>query len=116
MLNILLLVALFWAAQFLPVLAIGDPAQISDIVGVLQRIIQLLAPAAAIALFIMLLVAGFQFLTSGGDPKSVGQARMTLTLAIIGIILVISAWLILLLIKSVTGVNVTEVPEFNSIP
>jgi len=104
------LVTLF-VAIVSPVYAVNDPAQISDIVGVLENIIKLLAPAAAIAFFIMLLVAGFQFLTSGGDPKSVGQARTTLTLAIIGIILVISAWLILLLIQSVTGVDVTEVPE-----
>ena len=92
-----------------PVYAVNDPAQISDIVFVLENIIKLLAPAAAIALFIMLLVAGFQFLTSGGDPKAVAAARTTLTYAIIGIILVAAVWLILLLIRTVTQVDLTEV-------
>ena len=110
MLTLIFLAALFFAAQFLPVLAIGDPAQISDIVGILANIIGLLAPAAAIAVFVMILVAGFQFLTSGGDPKAVAAARTTLTYAIIGIILVISVWLILLLIQIATGVDVIEVP------
>jgi len=92
-----------------------DPAKLSDIVGILQNIIKLLAPAAAIAFFIMLLVGGFQFLTSGGDPKAVGAAKNTLTYAVIGIVLVISAWLVLLLIKNITGVSVTtvELPGVN---
>ena len=92
-----------------PVYAVGDPAQISDIVGIIANIIKLLAPAAAIAVFVMILVAGFQFLTSGGDPKSVAAARTTFTYAILGAILVVVVWLILTLIKAVTGVNVTTV-------
>jgi len=97
-------------AQFLPVYALtNDPAQISDIVGIIAKIISLLAPAAAIAVFVMILVAGFQFLTSGGDPKSVAAARTTLTYAIIGVILVVVVWLILTLIEAVTGVDVTTV-------
>ncbi|OGD84949.1 hypothetical protein A2165_02055 [Candidatus Curtissbacteria bacterium RBG_13_40_7] len=87
----------------------NDPAQISDIVTVIENIIKLLAPMAAIAFFVMLLWGGFQFLTSGGDPKSVAAARTTLTIAIIGVILVVAAWLILLLIENITGVDVTVV-------
>lgn len=86
-----------------------EPAKLSDIVGILERIIRLLAPAAGIAFLIMLLVGGFQFVTSGGDPKAAGQARTTLTYAVVGIILVVAAWLILTVIKAATGVDVTEV-------
>ena len=85
------------------------PARIADIVPIIANIIGLLAPAAAIAVFVMILVAGFQFLTSGGDPKSVAAARTTLTYAIIGVILVVVVWLILTLIEAVTGVDVTIV-------
>ena len=99
-----------WAAGLIsPVYAVNDPAQISDIVDVLARIISLLAPAAAIAVFVMILVAGFQFLTSGGDPKGVAAARTTFTYAILGVILVVAVWLILTLIEAVTGVPVTVV-------
>ena len=99
----------FVVALVSPVYAVGDPAQISDIVGIIARIIGLLAPAAAIAVFIMILVAGFQFLTSGGDPKSVAAARTTFTYAILGAILVVVVWLILTLIEFVTGAKVTTV-------
>lgn len=101
--------AAFAIVSVRPVYAVNDPAQISDIVGIIRNIITLLAPAAGIAFFIIILVGGFQFLTSGGDPKSVAQARSTLTFGILGIILVVGAWLILTLIKAVTGVNVTRV-------
>jgi len=86
-----------------------EPAKLSGIVDILGNIINLLAPAAGIAFFIMMLVGGYQFLTSGGDPKSAGAARNTLTFAVIGIILVIASWLILKLIAQVTGTNVTNV-------
>lgn len=99
----------FVAGVVSPVYAIGDPARLSDIVPIIANIIKFLAPAAAIAVFVMILVAGFQFLTSGGDPKSVAAARTTLTYAIIGAILVVVVWLILTLIQAVTGVWVTQV-------
>ena len=88
---------------------LSRPAKLSDLVFVFQNIISLLAPAAAIAFLIMMIVGGFQFLTSGGDPKAVAGARTTLTYAIIGIILVVVSWLILLVIKNITGVDTTTV-------
>lgn len=89
------------------------PATFSDLTIVFSNIIQLLAPVAAVAFLIMAFVGGFQFLTSGGDQKAVAGARTTLTYAIIGIILVVVSWLILLLIRQITGVDVTkvEIPE-----
>ncbi len=105
------IVALLLASSVSPVYAQAPqtPATISGIVNVLENIIKLLAPAAGIAFFIMLLVGGYKFITSGGDPKAVGSARATLTYAIIGIILVVAAWLILQLIATFTGANVTTV-------
>lgn len=76
---------------------------------VFENIIGLLAPAAAIAFFIMITVGGYKFLTAGGDPKSAAGARSTLTYAALGIILVIASWLILLVIQEVTNINVTNV-------
>ncbi len=87
----------------------NKPAEIGDIVNVIKNIISLLVPAAAIAFLLMLIIGGFQFLVSGGDPKAAAGARSTLTYAIIGIILVVISWLILLLIKNITGVDVTTV-------
>ena len=86
-----------------------EPAKLSDIVKILDNAISLLAPAAAIAFFIMFLIGGFQFLTSGGDAKAAGHARSVLTYALIGVVLVVLSWVILVAIQEFTGVNVTEV-------
>ena len=85
------------------------PAELGAIVKVIENIIRLLVPIAAIAFFIMMIVGGAQFIFSGGDPKAAAGARSTLTYAIIGIILVVVSWLILLLVQNVTGVDVTTV-------
>ena len=48
----------------------GDkPAIIQDLVVVVQKILNIVVRFAGIAVFIMLLVGGFQYLTAGGDPK-----------------------------------------------
>lgn len=86
-----------------------QPAKIVDIVGILRNIISILAPVAGIAFFIMLLVGGYHFVTSGGDPKAAGQARTTLTFAVIGIVLVVASWLIIKAIAEFTGVDITRV-------
>jgi len=107
---IFFLLAVYFVVATRPAYAIAnDPARLSDVVGIIRNIISILAPAAAIAFFIVILVGGYQFLTSGGDPKATGQARNTLTYGIIGVILVVAAWLILTVIKNITGVDVTTV-------
>ncbi|GMR03305.1 MAG: hypothetical protein BMS9Abin21_138 [Thermodesulfovibrionia bacterium] len=61
---------------------------------------------AGIALFIVLLVGGFKYITSSGDPKNVEAARRTLTYAILGFVLVASAYLILRFIGEFTGAEI----------
>ena len=87
----------------------GAPACFSDLIITIKNIIKLLAPAAGLAFFIMLLVGGFQFILSGGDAKAAAGARNTMTFALIGIILVIASWLIIALIAQITGAPVTTV-------
>jgi hypothetical protein len=60
--------------------------------------------AGTIALF-MIIFAGYQFLFSGGDAKSVDGARKTLTYAILGLVLIFLSFFILNFIATVTGVG-----------
>ena len=85
------------------------PAELGSIITIIERIIGVLAPIAALAFFVMLLVGGFQLVTSGGDAKAAGHAKSTLTYAFLGVVLVVAAWLILQLIKDFTGADVTKV-------
>lgn len=62
---------------------------------------------AGITAFVMLLVGGFRFLTSGGDPKANQSAKGTLTWAVVGLFFLIGAWFVLRFIQEFTGADVT---------
>jgi hypothetical protein len=52
-----------------------------------------------LVLFIMFVIGGFSYLTSGGNPERVKKAQGTLKYALIGFALFISAFLILRIIS-----------------
>lgn len=86
--------------------ATDDVATFSDLESMIQRVVGLAIGFAGIVLFILLLVGGFKYITSGGDPKAVESAKGTLTSAIIGLVVLIVSYLILVLINVLTGVDV----------
>lgn len=86
----------------------SDVATIGDLEGVFENVVTAVLGFAGIVLFIMLVVGGFKYITAGDDPKSVEQAKKTLTFAILGIVLLASAYLILRLIEQITGAPVTQ--------
>jgi len=90
----------------------GDVAQLRDLEGVFGNVVSVVLGLAGIVLFIMLILGGFSYITSGGDPKKVESARNTLTYAIGGMIFIALAYLILKFIEVFTGVPVTEFKIF----
>lgn len=83
-------------------------ARLTAIECVVQSILGLALRIAGLGVLLMLVIGGFQFLTSGGNPEKTKQATNTLTYAIYGLVLIIISWLVLLLIESLTGIKVTE--------
>ncbi|MEK7521333.1 MAG: hypothetical protein AAB599_00825 [Patescibacteria group bacterium] len=63
---------------------------------------------AGIVLFIMLIVGGFKYMTSRGDPKAVEAAKSALSHAIAGLVILVLAYVILLIIEAATGIPVTK--------
>jgi hypothetical protein len=55
---------------------------------VVQAVLRILSVIAGIASVIMIMISGYKYLTSGGDPGKVSSAKNTLVYAIIGIIIV----------------------------
>jgi hypothetical protein len=90
-----------------------EPAKISDLQDLFGNAVSGLIALAGIALFIMLLVGGVKYITSGGDPKAAEGAKNTITYAIGGLVLILVSYLILVVIKAITGADVTR---FNIIP
>ena len=55
----------------------------------------------AVAMF-YIIYSGFKLITSGGDPKQIEAARKIMTFAIIGVVVVLSSFLILNLVGFLT--------------
>jgi len=83
------------------------PAGINELESLYKYFIQIIVGLSFVALVVVLVWAGIRFLTSGGEAKAIQAAGQTITWALLGILFLIIAWLILLLIKAFTGVDVT---------
>ncbi len=86
----------------------AQPAKIEDLEIIFGNIISVLLGFGAIAAFIMLLVGGLKFLTSGTNPQQAEAAKKTITYSLGGLFLVIMSFLIMQLIETLTGAPVTE--------
>lgn len=59
-----------------------------------DAVINILSVAVGIAAVIMIIVAGFKYITSAGNEQSVTSAKKTLLYAIIGLVIVVLAQII----------------------
>lgn len=84
------------------------PAQFKDIETIFENIAGIIFPLGGIAVFIMLIVGGFQHLTAAGNPEATQKAWKTITSAVTGLVLLIGIWFILRFIRQFTGVDVTK--------
>lgn len=85
-----------------------DPPTLLNLEIIITNLLGVLARLAGIAAFIMLIVGGFQYLTSTGDPKKTEMAGKTIGAAIAGLAIIIIGWMALKLIQEITGVNLTH--------
>lgn len=81
------------------------PAGIAEVEAIFARILNISVGLAFVAVTILLVWAGIKFITSGGDSKQISASWQIINWALLGIVFLIFAWLIILLIESVTGVN-----------
>ena len=66
-------------------------------------IISLLFGLGVLVAFIMLLVGSIKYMNSGGDTEAASGARSTITYAIIGLVLVICAFVIVKVLGTIIG-------------
>jgi len=91
-----------------------DPATIGNFEILFSKVVSVLIAAGAAALFIMLVTAGFKYLTSAGDPKALEGAKKTLTYAIGGFVVLVFSFLVIKIIETFTGLDtsVTNITNF----
>jgi len=85
----------------------GEVATIGGIECLFRNILRTILPIAGLAVGIMVIVAGFQLITAGGE-KGAEKAKNTFTYAIGGLVAVILVWFILVFIEKFTGITVTQ--------
>lgn len=84
-----------------------DAAGLDQIEEMVGKVISVVVGLGFIAMLVTLIFAGFKYLTSGGEPKAIQAAHQAFTWALLGVVFMAIAWLVLQLIESFTGVNVT---------
>ncbi|HJY98834.1 MAG TPA: hypothetical protein VJ227_03915 [Patescibacteria group bacterium] len=86
----------------------NNVATIGDLGIVFANVVRAILGFVGIVLFILLIMGGFKYITSGGDPKAVESAQKTLTYAIGGVVVIVLSYLVLVLISNITGTDVTQ--------
>lgn len=98
-----------WGGRCVQSFGGGDTAyQVATLQGIeclVANILRTAIPIVGLATFVMLIVGSFQFLTSQGNPKEMEGAKKTISFAIFGLILALSAWLIINFLSAFTGVD-----------
>ena len=89
-----------------------DPGDDTNVLATaVGKIIQALLGILGIIFIILILLAGFNWMTAAGEEEKVNRAKDTLRRAIIGLIIIVSAWGIWAFISSyVIGGGTTTTP------
>jgi hypothetical protein len=78
----------------------GTPKQCLD--NTIGTVVNILSSLVGVLAVIMIIIAGFRYVTSGGNNEAVGKAKNTILYAVIGLVVVASAQLIVrFVLKSV---------------
>jgi len=80
-----------------------SPAPLTGSGSVGNRIINLIAAISGFVAVIIIIIAGIQYMTSGGDPQKINKAKDTILFAAIGIIVVVLARIIIYFIVGTTS-------------
>ena len=74
--------------------------------GIINKTIELLFFSVGLMLFGYLLYGGFKYLTSLGDDQAIAEAKGTITNALLGFVVIISAFFITKLLGSIFGITI----------
>lgn len=90
---------------------IADPnsnplAKIASLSTILNVVIPLLMTIAGLVFLFMLISGGFKYITSGDSPEQVKKAQSTFVTAVIGLLIVVSSFIIVKLLAYFFHVDV----------
>lgn len=98
--------------------AINPGENSSNIENIINNVLKIIFMAAALLVLIFLIIGAFQWIMSGGDKEAVGKARNRITHALIGLAILVLAFVILAVIGTIIGINFLQfdIPKLTSTP
>lgn len=84
----------------------GGVLETVTIGNIVSWLVNIVLVIAGLIFFLMLIVGGLRWILSGGDKANTEAARNQITAALVGLIIVFSAWAIALLLKEVFGIDI----------
>lgn len=76
--------------------------------GMISGFVGLILVLAGLAFFFILVIGGIKWILSGGDKAHTEGARNQITAALVGLVIVFSAWAIIGLINTFFGINLLQ--------
>ena len=83
-----------------------DAAKSLSIPGMVSGFLMFILVIAALAFFFILVIGGVKWIISGGDKAHTEAARNQITAALVGLVIVFSAWAIAQLLASFFGIEI----------
>ncbi len=91
--------------------SIGTGRNYADLLGlVVSRLILFAIIGAGLFFFVRLISAGYSYLTSLGDSVKIQSATKELTNAVVGLLIIISAFFLAQILEVVFGINILTNP------
>jgi len=81
--------------------------EFTDIGSIISALLPYIYVIAGLILFGAIIISGFQFLFSAGDPKKTAGAKGCLTNAIIGFLIVFLSWWLIQIIEVIFHLDIT---------
>lgn len=83
-----------------------SPAKFTNLATLINLILPILIIGAAVIFLVMALYGGFTWITAGGNQENLAKAQKIFTSSIIGLVIVISAFVLVKLIGLILKVNI----------
>ncbi len=106
LIGILLFLPVISSAQLVPCGGAGDPCEFSDLMVMINSIINFLLFNLAIPVAaIMFAGAGFMLMMAGGDPGKISQAKEIFNSVLTGLLIAFMAWIIVQTLLVAAGLD-----------
>lgn len=86
---------------------LGLPAAFNSLGDVVAALLPVIIAISGLALFTALLIGGFKYITSGGDEKSIMEAKKIINNGLLGLLIVFVSFWIIRILETVLGLEIT---------